>query len=189
MRNPTKHWRCVCVICTAFKVQDVEPVQAYLGVLRKRGLGYPIGGDVGYGCDFCGTNSARLPACPPAIKAFFEIESFCENCRDSLCRYAHEADWHICWADTSEDEIKWFLVGFVARDFQHHFAGREFIMWWQCCVTGAHARRASKPPKPYSEIWRERHPEWAREQDEAERRSRPPEIRIRIRERSSGRFI
>lgn len=199
MANPVRYWQCKCSICARFLV-DADVVQAFVKTswARYAYTAFPSrpgslvtmdedDPDLGYGCDFCAAGIARLPRCPSIIKTFLGIESFCEACRDRLCRFAHEEDWHICWAGSSDDEIKWFLTGFVLYDFLHHWAGREFIMWRACCELGVHARRAHKKPKPWKEMWREKYPNWADEEDKAARAL--PEIKLRIRRRSTGRFV
>lgn len=194
------YWHCDCDICLLFKRdaetwtrqwEDIDKNErsgfGYRGGQSILGKGKPFLIDlvreeyaVGRGCELCGSrDAAQIPFCPPTVKEFFEIPALCHFCRNIMFRVAKEWDWQICWGATSDDEIKWFLSTCVYLQFRQHM-GREFPMYLSCCVDGVHARRAHTKPKPYDEIWRERHPEWARERDAADARISEPRVTLKL---------
>lgn len=88
---------CRCSVCRQFRFDD-----GWTFSVLSQGF-----------CDICKRTDAYLVKwAPDLLKEFLSIKSVCWACRNAITCYV-SADWGLCWADDSDDALKWALCDWI----------------------------------------------------------------------------
>lgn len=123
-------WRkkadCLCAPCARFRAdgpqlwRDIARIEMHLDPADVAALRRDL---LAKGCDWCGRDAYRVPFVPQIVKDYLRIEHLCEWCRNVVVW--HQRKEGICWGASSDDELKWFLAGFVLQKLNDEIRRRS----------------------------------------------------------------